>query len=415
MIYTYSDLKNAVQDMGRKTLSSLTQQRPLFNRAVREVWADVDIRTSKRRASLAPALFQDVYEYAKPTDMKGLGLIDLMPLLGRPDGWRGEFNLTSPEEFDRLKRTHRNMVAIYDADGVGKLLVSAQIKNPTEVTLHDMESLSADGTWTGDGTGVLTASLETDADQHTEGNRSIKFNVEASQTAAAIENLSGMTPIDLTDYPDNQIFVWVYIPITSASELAKLTTITLRWGSGSGAYYQRAVTTNNWGTAFKSGWNLLRFDWDSSISTTGSPDIENIDFLRLGFTFSSGLTSIGSGFRVDQIIARAGEVHEVVYYSKYPWESSAGTRIENSTADTDYLVADTDEIDLISKRLDYLIARANKQRDDVRDAKKDYDDAVVAYHLKYPSERKQLTSEYHHFDSLGGDLQSGLISSERDS
>ncbi len=413
MIYLYTDLKNAVQDIGRKTLGSLTQERPLINRAVREVWADVDVRTSKRRASLAPALFQDVYEYAKATDMKGLGLIDLMPLLERPEGWRGEFLLTSPEEFDRCKTMYRNLVAIYDADGVGKLLVSAQIKNPTQVTLHDMESLTANGTWDDDGVGAT--GITTDADQHTEGNRSVKFDVEAAQTSGYIENASGMTAIDLTDYPDNQLFLWVYVPITSATELAKLTTITLRWGSASGAYYQRAVTTNNWGTSFKSGWNLLRFDWDSSTGDTGGPTITAIDYLRITLTFSSGLAAKASGFRVDQIVARAGEVHEVVYYSKYPWENAAGTRIENSTASTDYLVADTDEIDLIVKRIDYLVARANKQRDDVRDAKKDYDDAVEKYHLKYPSERKPLTTVYHHFDSLGGDLQSGIISSERDS
>ena len=404
MIYTYSDIKNAVQDISRKTISALTQERPLINRAVREVWSEVDIRTSKRRSNLSPALFQDVYEYAKPTDMKGLGLIDIMPLIDRAQGWRGEFNLTSPEEFDRCKTFYRNMVAIYDADGVGKLLVSAQLKNDSQVTLHNMESLTDNGTWAADGTGAT--GITTDADQRTEGNRSVMFDVEASQTAANIENATGMTAIDLTDYTDNQIFLWIYIPLTG-TELAKLTTLTLRWGSAAGAYYSRTATQNNWSVSFKNGWNLVRFDWDSNVTTAGTADIENIDYLRLALTFSSGLTAKASGFRVDQIVARAGEVHDVVYYSKYPWQSSAGTYLENSTANTDYVNADTDEIDLVAKRLDYLVARANKQRDDVQFALKEWSDGKEHYHLMYPSERKQLITTYHDFSSLGGGLNTG--------
>lgn len=400
-------MKNAVQDIGRKTLGNLAQERPFINRSVREVWSEVDIRTSKRRSNLSPALFQDVYEYAKPTDMKGLGLIDIMPLIGRAQGWRGEFNLTSPEEFDRMKTFYRNMVAIYDADGVGKLLVSAQLKNDSQVTLHDMESVDGNGTWTGDATSVLTSTIETDADQRTEGNRSIKFDVAAAGTTPYIENITGMTAIDLTDYTDNQIFVWLYIPLTG-TELSKITSIALRWGSSNALYYLRTITTNNWGVSFKNGWNLLRFDWDSNVSTPGgAPDIENIDYLRLTINLSGALAGVGSGFRVDQIVARAGEVHDVVYYSKYPWQSSAGTYLENSTASTDYVNADTDEIDLIAKRLDYLVARANKQRDDVQFALKEWSDGKERYHLMYPSERKQLITTYHDFSSLGGGLNTG--------
>lgn len=410
MEYTYSEVGDMVQDVSRKTLANLTQKRALINRAAREVWAAVDIRTSKRRSNLTPALFQDVYEYAKPTDMKGLGIIDVMPLVGRPAGWPGEFNLTTPEEFDRFKTRMRNLVAVYDADGVGKLLVSAQLRNESQVTIHDMESLTANGTWAADGVGAT--GIATDADQYTEGNRSISFTVESGQATAYIENATGMTPVDLTDYTDNQLFKWFYCPL-SGSELAKLTTITLRWGSASGAYYQRAITTNNWGTSFKTGWNLLRNDWDSNVTITGSPDIENIDYLRITLTFSSGLTADASGFRFDQIVARAGEVHDVVYYSKYPWQTSGGTYIENSTADTDLLNADTDEIDLIAARVDYLISRSTKQRDDVKFARQEWLDAVDQYKMKYPSERKLLITTYHQFESLGGDLTGGTLTTDR--
>lgn len=414
MEYTYSELSDMVIDVSRKTIGNLTQKRAIINRAVREVWGEVDIRTSKRRSNLTPALFQDVYEYAKPTDMKALGIIDVMPLIGRAEGWRGEFLLTTPEEFDRCKTMYRNLAAVYDADGIGKLLISAQIRNDSQVTLHDMESLTENGTWDDDGTGAT--GIATDADQVTEGNRSIEFDIEASQGSGYIENASGMTAADLTDYLDNQIFLWVYIPVTSASELAKLTTITLRFGSASNAYYQRAVTTNNWGTAFKTGWNLLRFDLDSNLTTSGSPDIENIDYLYLSFTVGSGgFAAKASGFRVDQIVARAGEVHDVIYYSKYPWQTSGGTYIENSTADTDLLNADTDEVDLIAKRIDYLLARANKQRDDVNFARDEWQAGVDSYKMKYPSERKLLTTVYHQFDSLGGDMMSGPSFNRADS
>ena len=410
MIYTYLDVLKAVEDITHKTATNLAQKRALVNRSAREVWSEADIRTSKRRKTLAPALYRESFEYAKEVDMKALGIIDIMPLVNRSQGWRGEWNLVTPEEFDRNKRVYRNLVAVHDASGVGKLLVSAVVDD-NDATLHNMDSVSDNGTWAVSG---AANNITADSDEFTEGNRSINFDVDTSGTSAILENASGMTAVDLTEYEDNEIFLWLYVPLTTPSTISS---IALRWGSGSGAYYQRSITTNAWGLAFQQGWNLLRFDWDENITTAGSPDITAIDYLRLAITLGSLLGSEVTDWRVDQIIARSGQVHDVIYYSKYPWQTSSGTYIENSTADADLLNVDTDEIDLISKKLEYLISRATKQsRFDIELARKDYTEAIEKYQLKYPSEAMTLTQTYHHFSSLGGDLQSGdLVDRDNDS
>ena len=58
--YTYVNLQEAVQDLAHGNRDNLKKQLPLINRAVREVFSEVDLRSSKRRTALSPALFEEV-------------------------------------------------------------------------------------------------------------------------------------------------------------------------------------------------------------------------------------------------------------------------------------------------------------------------------------------------------------------
>lgn len=366
----------------------------LVNRAAREVGARIDLRSTKRRSQLSPSIFQQVYQYTKPTDMKGLGLIDIMPQVKRSSGHAGEWVLTTPEEFDRMKRVYRLVAAVYDADGVGRLWLSAVVDDD-KLTLHECDSLTGDGTWA-----VVTGSahnLTLDNYNYVNGNASLNFDVDTSDIVPSIQNTT-MEAKDLTDFQGQPLFAWVFIP---SGGLSKVSSITLRWGSGTGAYYQRAVTTTNEGLAFQAGWNLLRFDWDTSVTEVGVPDITDITFLRLIITLSGVLTAEVTDWRLDFVVVRKGVIHDVIYYSKYMWQSSAGTYLENSTASTDLLNADTEEFDLIVARLDYLLAKAQRNQFDIKIAREDYLLAEANYKLNYPSEAKLLTTSYYNLPSLG--------------
>ena len=401
MSYTYLDIQSATQDLAGGEITSLKQLRAFINRCVREVAARVDLRSAKRRSQLSPSIFKQIYQYTKPSDMKGLGLIDIMPQINRSQGHSGEWVLTSPEEFDRMKSVYRLVAAVYDADSIGKLWLSAIVAD-NKATIHECDSLTSDGTWAAVA-GSDASALAVDKYDYVNGSASIKFSVGTSGATPSIQ-VTGMSAKDLTDYQGREIFVWVKIPSGAA---ASITSITLRWGSDASNYYYRTITVTNEGLAFKDGWNLLRFDWDTSSSYSGSPDITDITFARLIITLSGALGSATTDWHIDFIVARSGVIHDVIYYSKYPWISSAGTYKANSALDTvgtetDVLNADEDEIDLFNSYIDYKLARALKRTaQEVKNAQNDYLLAEENYKLKYPSEAKPLTTSYYNLGSLG--------------
>ena len=59
----------------------------------------------------------------------------------------------------------------------------------------------------------------------------------------------------------------------------------LRFGSSYSAYYQSSVTAQFTGSAFKQGWNLLGFNWNTA-TITGSPSTSAIDYLRFQVAIS---------------------------------------------------------------------------------------------------------------------------------
>lgn len=391
-VYTYTQLKKDVQDIAHGTLGNLKQERSLINRSVREVVREVDLRSTKRKAQLSPAIFRNVNQYGKPTDLKGLGLIDVKPRYNRNESWRGEAILTTPEEFDRMKRSFRNVMAIQDHDFVGKLLIS-KIVDDAKITLHELDTVSGNGT-VAVVVGSAATNLTADPNDFINGSGSINFDSDTSGTEISVD-ISDPVTVDLTNYEGEQIFSWLKIPLTDPSLISN---IQLRWGSSDTDYYQRQITTNNEATAFEKGWNLLRFDWDENVTKAGSPDIEDIKYHKLIINLSAA-TAV-TDWNWDFLVARRGQIHDVIYYSKYPWQSSTGSWIENSTADSDLLNADTDEVDLIATRVDYNIAKSTRDVKMIKMYKDDYDEAKTNYQLKYPSEAKALTTTYTEYDSL---------------
>jgi len=386
MTYIYTDLYNNVNGMTHGKITNLTDARVTLNRAVRFVVGDIDLRSTKRKTQVSPGLFEDVFTYPWPSDAKGLAFIDLQPQINRPSDL--EWELTTPEEFDRRKVYDRGMgrelVAVRENDGLKKLLASLQAQNDS-LAISTLDSLTAGGgTWQAFGDAENVAA---DADNYVSGAGSIKFDISsAGGTTAGIQNTS-LTSFDFSDYVDNNrsIFVWAYIASTT-----NLTNFILRVGSGTGAYYSITITTSHEGT-FTTGWNLLRFDFANK-STTGSPDTSAGTYVALYMTKASG--KVDDGYRFDNLIMLGGVIHDLYYYSKYGWQTSGGTYIENSTT-TDYLNADTDELELISIKAAEYAAQELRDYDDVKLFKNDYTDKKTEYILKNPSEAKLLTTIYH--------------------
>jgi len=243
------------------------------------------------------------------------------------------------EEFDRMKTVYSNLVAVSEANvsssgAIKRLRVSGiPDVDDLESVINECDSLTANGTWAVVA-GTAATNITRDATNYVNGSASLNFDFDTSGATASINN-TDMNDVDLTDFEGQDVFAWVYIPSIGTS----ITNFILRWGSDDTAnYYTTTVTTNNEGQAFYVGWNLLRFAWPTS--ATGSPSITAVDSLRFIVTLGSTPGSAITDWRLDFVVARRGEINDVLYYSKYGWQDSDETYKENATATTDFLNVD---------------------------------------------------------------------------
>lgn len=378
-----TELYAIINSASHGKFSQVQDRQVIVNRAVRSVLADMDLRSTKRKSTLSPNLFSDVYDYTAPSDIKGEKIIDLRKQVNRPkfEKW----SLVDEAEFDRTKNQYK--VAIRDENFSKLLRVSGG--SSKSKTLHDCESLTANGTWAAAGD---ASNLTLDNDNYISGGGALNFDMAAGGATGYVE-LTGANQVDLSDYDEKgSIFVWVYVPDYSDAEGDTVTNFILRWGNDSSNYWSRTVTTNNEGVTFYDGWNLLRFDWNGA-TETGTVTPSTIDYLRLTVTKSTSLAA-DTDWRVDSFIARIGDIYDMVYYTKYGWQNSSGTYIEESSASTDLLLGDTDEIEGIVHKASELSAQELKDWDDVKYYQGNYQDWKRKYESNYPSEALKKTRNY---------------------
>jgi hypothetical protein len=398
-VYTRTIIKSRLATKVSGIIST-TDYDTIINDAVTEVIGDLDMRSTKRKSALSPNMFDDVYDYTCPGDLKANRIIDIRPQIdrGRLDQWI----LTTEEEFDRLKQDHRvdtwgdpiklnrnywlgtNICAIADDDFVRKLKISRVVDDKATT----VDPLSAVGTWVvfGDGT-----NLTRDSDNFVKGSASLNWDISAAGgTTAGIYN-STVTQFDITSYLSGSVFVWAYI--TSATNL---TNYILRIGSSSSAYYSITITTTNEGTAFSEGWNLLRFDFINKVAT-GTVDEDACDYVAIYMTKAAGKIS-ETDYRFNNLVMAVGQHYDLVYYTKYGWQSSTGTYLENSTADTDYLNVDTDELSIVVAKATELGERHLRSGRETG-AITLYENKKAKYQFNNPSEALLLTTTYFFTDN----------------
>ena len=305
--YAYTDLVAAVASNTPGTVSA-TEKLQLNNQAVREVLQELDLRSTIRKSSLSPNLFNDVYDYAWPSDGKDFGVIDVVPQVGRES--TEIFDLISAEEFDRMKDSSEGIMAFVENSLSRKIRISRDVDD-SALLVSTLDSLTAGGgTWSGFGD---AENLTQDSDNFVKGNASINWDINADgNTTAGIEN-TDVDTFDITDYTaEGSIFSWVYL-----SSATDVTNFIIRIGNDSSNYFTDTITTTHEGNAFVAGWNLLRFDFNG-ITETGSVDTTACDYVVIYMTKDSGKVS-ETDYRFDHIIIRRGKIYDLFYYSKFGW------------------------------------------------------------------------------------------------
>jgi len=331
MSYSISTLKNDLEAMLHGTsLDSIQNVDNLIDRAGRQLLLDIDPAETIRKAQIQGQVYDGVFDYSAPTDLKGNKVIDIRPQVNRDSN--DNFSQRRIEDFD-LRKSDNTFNVMYNS-GTKSLRLSKSLTSG--VILNEMDSLTANGTWSagGDATGLVVDDIN-----YVSGSGSLRFNLDGSTTAGRIEN-SDFTAVDLSDEEDiGALFLWVYIPDTSV-----MTSVDLRWGDDTSNYWNKTVTTTHEGLSFQTGWNLLRFDW-STATETGSPDSSGVNYSRITINYDGTATN---EFRVDKLIARIGQIWEIVYYSKYIFSSSGGTFQETVDDDTNLVNLDTESYNLLT-------------------------------------------------------------------
>lgn len=386
MSYSVLDLKNdTVGELHGTTSNQVQNFDGVINRAARQLLLDVDPQETKRQVEFVAPIFNSVFEYPLAADVKGNKIIDIYPQVQRipQDIWTQAYS----QAFDVAKQnifSLNNMFTINFNTSLKTIRINAPWLNPP-VVINQIEGIALNGTWAAAGT---ASNLAVNNTNFAQGSGSLQFDVTVG--AGYIEN-STMTAVDLsTVVNQSSLFVWVYVPTG-----ATLTSVNLRWGSSSSAYYDRTVTTTQQGTAFVNGWNLCQFQW-SGATTTGSPTSSAINYARITLNVTGSMTAC----LVNGLESILGTILSYSYYSKYLFRNaSSGAYQETVLDDSDLINLDTESYNLFTYQVLYLVTQQQQGLDaqfyDGNFAKQAYDAGVIRYKSMYKSELQKPQSIYY--------------------
>ena len=304
------------------TLSKVRSVEYALERAAANLLANIKPVDSEREAALSSLIYDDIYNYPLPSDFGWI--IDL-----RPQGNRTHLEAASrrfAEPFDLKKALTDKQVSIEGSEGTKFIRVNWRGRSP--ILIDGADSLTANGTWAV----VATASgLRLQTLYKISGNSSVEFDLAATGDGVSFIKT---TAIDLTDEDEvADEFWWVHIP--TAAALANFNSATGRWGNDLTTAYWDSVaqTAQADGSAFKVGWNLIKFPW-STATETGTVAPATIDSFRIIFNIDAAIANM----RVDSALFAVGRNFDLKYYSAYAFKNTAGTYLIRPTSDEDEVI-----------------------------------------------------------------------------
>ena len=367
------------------TVNKIPNLYGVFNRAARQVLQDVDPKETMKTVAMSQ-VFNNVFDYALPTDVKGDRIVDLRPQAGR-QAW-DVFTQGYEQTFDLLK-SYGFSNSIYTQWNTG--IKTIRIEAPTltaPVTITDTSTLTG---WTAT---ANAQNLSLDTTNNVAGGGAITFDLAAGSTTGSIQ-ISTLNPVDLSVKVNiDTEFYWVYLPTGSA-----ITNLILRWGSDITAnYYTYTVTTTQQGIAFQNGWNLIAVPW-ASATKVGTPITTAFKAVQLTVTYNSTLQT---GVKFCNLTSNTGYIFEIVYYSKYMFRDPATNAFQETVTDatdnTKLINLDTESYNLYFNKCAYFIAQQLQGDDAQYDATfwdNEYQSALARYKAQNPSEAMLKSTSYY--------------------
>lgn len=331
------------------TLNQIQSIDAMFDRAARKLLNDLDPIETERIVQLADPIYNQVYDYPIPDDLKGDRIIDIRPQVNRT-------------LLDRFFQRYQADFDLYKTYVLGEGDWSLQFNTAQKsiriaknvipsILVNNVSSIVGNGTWIVGGNG---SNLKQDSLLYISGGSSLEIDLTSAVpgTDAYIETADS-EPVDLTRDDEQGVeFYYAYIPDTAVVNSYKL-----RWGSSPTDYWEQTVTANFFGNAFQVGWNLLKFDW-SSATVVGSPDATQVRYLRLTVNNTGVATA---GFRFNNLVSQLGQIYEILYYSKYLFRDAiTGAFQERVTDDSNIINLDTDSYNMFFNLVAYFAVQQQK-------------------------------------------------------
>ncbi len=356
----------------------------VYNRAARQLLLDVDPQETKRILEFASPLFNSVTDYAIAPDVKGNKIIDIRPQVNRlpRDIWSQAYN----QAFDVVKQnvfSLSNMFTMNFNTGLKSIRINCPFL-PNPLIMNYASSITSNGTWN---VGGGASDLVINSQNFVSVGGALNFNLPIG--AGYVENTT-MSALNLTTYLNqSSLFAYVYMPTAS-----EFTSVELRWGSSSTAYYSVTATLTQQGTAFQNGWNLLQFPWLGA-TVVGSPDVTNIDYLRVTYNTTAVQTAAG----LNNINVTIGNVLEYEYYSKYLFRDAITGAFQERVTDSSNLInLDTESYNLFFNLAASLAVQQMQGNDAPYDENffaQKYQEGLARYKAAYKAENQKPQSVYY--------------------
>lgn len=370
------------------SLDEITNPLDLIYEAGQQLILDVDPQEMKVITQIP--LFNSVYDYPCPVDLKGNGAIDIFPQVNRQwsDYWFQQYN----QQFDLSKLTslQDSFTVLFNRSTKSLRINSPTLTAPT--ILNQVSGISNNGTWTIDG--VFATSLTANNTNFQSGGGALQFNL-ATGTGFISNSTSGSVSI-FSMLNQGSLFCYVYLPTGS-----QFTSITLTWGSSSSNTYSVTVTQNQLGVAFNNGWNLLQFPWLGA-TVSGTPNPASITYLKVSMTCTASQT----GVLVNDIFAEMPLLCNLEYYSKYLYRDNiTGIYQETPTDPSNLINLDTESFNLLVYECGLVMAQQVQGVDalfyDATYFSNKYDAGVERYKALYKSEKQIVQSSYYTMPNKG--------------
>jgi hypothetical protein len=395
MVFTISQLLSSVTPkLGGATSSDIASFNDTVYTAAWRMASKIDIRGTKRLATLSSPIYDAVTKYALPADFNTP--IDLLPQVGR-EGAPGTADFVPRFSREFSLRGELNSMGIEWFDDV-PVLDARRAPVGNVVTLAEFNEATASTPWVGTGD---ASNLYQETLNYVAGSSSLGFDLSGA-TGSGVLTATALTSQDFTTWRvRDSVFLWVYMPTV-------MTAVALKRGSSSANYYSKSVTVQQDGTAFRVGWNLLRFDL-STATQTGTANLAATVYSQITFTYPAG-TAI-TGMAVDSMTDQLGDYYQIGYYSKYLFRDTTGIWLEQPVDGTTIINTDPDAFTILTfEVLSDLVTELEKKGGRGSAAQEAYNhyDKILgavgvgglydAYARRFPSERIAAQQTIHSWD-----------------